>query len=57
MKAEKKLKAGAAILALLVCAALGAVLYRSLDNNLKADKLFAAGDYEAAKLFYQWAKN
>ncbi len=57
VKAGKTLKASAAALSLLICAALGAVLYWSLDNTLKADKLFAAGDYEAAKQFYLRAKN
>ena len=57
MKAEKLLSALAILLALAICLVLGGIVYLSLDNNLRADRLFASGDYAAAREYYRRAKN
>ena len=57
MKAEKLLSALAVLLALAICAMLGVILWWSLDNDLRADRLYAAGDYSSARVFYARAKN
>ena len=57
MKAEKLLSALAVLLALAICAMLGVIVWLSLDNNLRADRLYAAGDYSSARVFYARAKN
>ena len=47
----------AALIALLVCAVLGVMVYAALNNNLRADRLFAEGDYASARFFYEKAHN
>ncbi|MBQ9686805.1 MAG: hypothetical protein IJV41_09740 [Oscillospiraceae bacterium] len=57
MRVEKILHLAAVLLSLAVCAALGVVVYFALNNNLRADRLLAAGDYEAARVYYEKAHN
>ena len=57
MKAEKLLSVAAIVLALLICAVLGVIVYLSLDLNLRADRLFESGDYTAAREVYRKAHN
>ncbi len=57
MKAEKLLAAAAAALALLICCSLVLVLYLSMNDTLRADRLYAKGDYETAAIYYEKAGN
>ena len=57
MTVEKGLKAVAVLLAAAICVMLGMTLYLALNNTLRADRLFAAGDYEGARVYYERARN